>query len=197
MKIPEIVLASSSHRRKVLLHGLGIPFTPQASHGQELTEAADLPTLVESNALIKAQAVGAAPGEVVIGADTLVELDGAPLGKPDGVTGAREMLRRLSGRTHGVLTGIAFVARDREPLTLSCRSEVTFRDLDDEEIAAYCDTGEPLDKAGAYGIQGLGALFVERVEGSYTNVVGLPLKEFLNGLKKFTGIEPYQFPYRP
>jgi septum formation protein len=111
---------------------------------------------------------------IVIGADTLVYLDGSPLGKPKDAREAARMLRLLSGRTHRVYTGLAVIDGDRS-LAEYERTDVTFRELDDDEIESYIRTGEPLDKAGAYGIQGQGALFVERIRGDYYNVVGLPV----------------------
>ena len=116
------------------------------------------------------------PGSLVLAADTMVMLDGLGLGKPDNAVQARAMLRRLAGRTHEVITGVALLDVDREKLVSEVEvSQVSIAEIDDGEIDWYVATGEPLDKAGAYAIQGLGALFVRSVNGNYSNIVGLPL----------------------
>jgi len=128
-------------------------------------------------ALEKAKA--AAPrnkNAVIIAADTLVTINGAILGKPEGASHAKEMLKTLSGKTHSVFT--AFCIYDDRPLSIkACESRVTFKDLTDSEIEEYISTGEPFDKAGSYGAQGRGKALIERVEGSLTNVIGLPTEE--------------------
>lgn len=174
--MPRLVLASASPRRRELLAGLGIrpPVRPVAIDETPLDgePAADC---VLRLARAKAEA-GERPGELVLAADTLVVLDGRILGKPAGAAEARAMLAELAGRDHLVMTGVA--VRDSDAGRTAAAVEttrVTIGRLDGERIAAYVATGEPLDKAGAYAIQGLGALFVERVEGNYSNVVGLPL----------------------
>jgi septum formation protein len=123
------------------------------------------------------EAAGEGAGEIRLGSDTVVVVDGEVLGKPAGAVEAREMLRRLSGREHEVLSGVAIHVPGPPARTVSAvaRTRVTFRALEEVEIEAYVATGEPLDKAGAYGIQGRAAVFVARLEGSYDNVVGLPL----------------------
>ena len=128
-------------------------------------------------ALAKARAVAeTAPDAVVLGADTIVVVDGEILGKPGGVADAARMLRRLRNRPHEVLTGVAVVrARERDERTAVVRTRVTMRDYSEAEIARYVATGEPLDKAGAYAVQEGGGQLVARVDGCYTNVVGLPL----------------------
>jgi septum formation protein len=128
-------------------------------------------------ALHKARvAHGHAPEAIIIGSDTLVTLDGMRLGKPEHRVNALQMLELLSGRVHEVVTGVAVIRQDQE---ISCvnRTKVTFRDLSASEINAYWETGEPVDKAGAYAIQGIAARFVEKIEGSYSGVMGLPLYE--------------------
>ena len=125
------------------------------------------------------------PGAVVIGADTLVVARGTRMGKPDGAAQAAEMLRRLQGRTHEVWSGIA-VVRDRETRTASECTRVQFARMSEADIAGYVATGEPLDKAGGYGIQGRGAMFVRRIEGDFFNVVGLPLQRLRALLAEFT-----------
>jgi septum formation protein len=134
-------------------------------------------------ALAKARAA-ARPGEIALGADTEVALDGAVLGKPTDAAHASSMLRALSGRAHEVWTGVALVAPERE-LTGTCRTEVEFHLLSEAEIARYVATGEPFDKAGAYAIQGGAAGFVARLDGELTNVVGLPLPLVAQLLSEF------------
>lgn len=187
----EFILASASPRRRALLQGLGLSFTAIPSEVPETVEEGLAPgALVEELARRKAVAVAAELAEpedkLVIGADTIVVLDGTVLGKPTDEAEARAMLAQLSGRWHEVFTGVAVV----EPGTgrvesASERTGVKFRHLAPAEIAAYVATGEPLDKAGAYGVQGKGALLVERIEGCYYNVVGLPLVRLAGLLEKF------------
>lgn len=172
-----IYLASSSPRRQMLLAQIGLPFTVVPSHVPERVPADDPVGGVEALALAKAQQVarGLARG-LVIGADTVVVLGGEVLGKPASAAQAREMLARLSGATHRVLTGLAVVeAGSGEALVSHEETLVTFRPLSPAEIASYVASGEPMDKAGAYGAQGLGAVLISRVEGCFYNVVGLPL----------------------
>ena len=132
---------------------------------------------VEGNAESKARSLGRRSGYLIIGADTVVLLDGEILGKPDGAVEAMEMLRKLSGRPHKVYTGVSVINSDTGEV-VTCHEETTvwFKGLDDETIDEYVMTEEPLDKAGAYGIQGKGGALVERIDGSYSNVVGLPVE---------------------
>lgn len=123
------------------------------------------------------------PDAAVIGADTIVVLDGKVLGKPKDKADAIDMLTRLQGRAHLVVGGFT-ILNNGERLTESCETKVTFMKLTPTEIKAYVETGEPMDKAGAYGAQGIGASFVDKIEGSYTNVVGLPLRECVAALKR-------------
>jgi septum formation protein len=176
-KCNELVLASASPRRRELLAGLGLRFDVRPADVDETPRPGEPPAdLVERLAGAKAAAVGASRREVVVAADTVVVADGDALGKPVGGDDAARMLRRLGGRTHHVLTGVA--VRLGAALTSGVVStEVTFRPLTEADIAWYVATGEPLDKAGAYAIQGVGGLFVERIDGSYHNVVGLPLAQ--------------------
>lgn len=173
-----IILASQSPRRRELLAQMGMTgFTVSPAKGEE-DMGAGLPPdqLVESLALAKARevAAGAAADDIIIAADTIVTLDGQVLGKPHSEHEAFEMLRTLSGRDHVVYTGLA-VLRGGETISGHEATQVRFRPLSDEEIRAYIATGEPMDKAGAYGIQGRGALLVEGIRGDYFNVVGLPV----------------------
>jgi septum formation protein len=171
------VLASASPRRRELLAGLGLRFDVRAADVDETPRPGEPPAdLVERLAGAKAAAVGATRREVVIAADTVVVVDGDTLGKPVDGDDAARMLRRLGGRTHHVLTGVA-VRLGAALTTQVVATEVTFRPLTEDDVAWYVATGEPLDKAGAYAIQGAGGLFVERIDGSYHNVVGLPLAQ--------------------
>ena len=171
------VLASGSPRRLILLAQIGIEAEVRPSSFSELSGASDnVEKLVQANALGKGRDVLplCKKDEVVIAADTVVVLDDKVIGKPKNVEEAKEMLRALSGRSHRVLTGIAVFYKEEETVE-TVTTSVRFRKLTSEEIDAYIATGEPMDKAGAYGIQGHGALLVESIEGCYNNVVGLPL----------------------
>jgi len=171
-----IVLASASPRRVALLRQLGLRFTVQdPGPDRAWPGRAEPRNGVRALALDKARRIAARrPDAIVIGADTVVVARGLKMGKPDNEAQAVEMLRRLHGRTHEVWTGIAVVRGDDARTAAEC-TRVQFGRLTDEEIRRYVATREPLDKAGAYGIQGLGALLVRRIEGDYFNVVGLPL----------------------
>lgn len=172
-----IILASGSPRRRELLALMGVgDFTVRPADIAETVEEGLSPDrVVLSLSRQKADAVAAGlPGELVIAADTVVAYDGAILGKPHSAAQAAEMLRALSGRVHRVYTG--FTLRRGEQVESGCEeTEVSFRELTDSEIAAYVSTGEPMDKAGAYGIQGYGALLVQGIRGDYFNVMGLPV----------------------
>ena len=171
-----VILASSSPRRLQLLQQIGIEAEVRPAAFDELSTGKMADEVVLANAVGKCQAVCAACGDKmpVIAADTVVVLDGKILGKPKDAADAVRMLTELSGRTHKVLTGVAVSFQGRQ-LAEVCETEVIFRTLAAAEIADYVATGEPLDKAGAYGIQGRGAVFVEKINGCYNNVVGLPL----------------------
>lgn len=174
-----LVLASASPRRRDLLGQLGLRFTVAAADLDETPRPNEPPeAYVLRLAREKAQAVaGRFPGAWVLAADTTVVLGTELLGKPRDEAEARDMLSRLSGRTHEVHTGVAVSGRADEALVV--RTRVTFRTLSAGEIAWYAGTGEPLDKAGAYAIQGKGGFLVAGIEGSPTNVIGLPLVETL------------------
>lgn len=171
-----LILASTSPRRRDLLEGLQLAFEVRPAEIDESLLADEVPQdHVLRLARAKAQAV-ARPGELVLAADTIVVLDGRILGKPADSTEAEQMLRQLAGREHEVYSGVAlFEPASDTTVAASDRSEVRIADLSGDEIAWYVSTGEPLDKAGSYAIQGLGALFVESIVGNYTTVVGLPL----------------------
>ncbi len=171
-----LVLASASPRRSELLSLLGIPFEVDVAAIDETPRAGEhVEALVRRLALEKAVVVAARrPGCVVVGADTVVVLDGTSLGTPSDAAAARNMLRRLSDRTHQVLTAVAVVTGDRCVTGLDS-TEVTFGPIDEQLIDAYVATGEPLDKAGGYGLQGIGGVFVARIEGTAQGVIGLPV----------------------
>lgn len=170
-----VVLASSSPRRLELLTRLGLSVDVRPVDVDERPLPPEAPeTYVMRLAAAKASAVRASDDELVIGGDTAVLLDTEVLNKPRDAAHARAMLRRLSGRAHEVLTGVA-ARRGDELATDLARTRVWFRPLADAELDWYVATGEPLDKAGGYGIQGAGGALVERIEGSDTNVIGLPL----------------------
>ena len=182
----EVVLASASPRRLALLKQVGITASVHpASFAEEAGSADAAHEVVLHNALGKCRAVAAEVGDSVpvIAADTVVVVDEVILGKPADAQEAAAMLARLSGRTHQVLTGVAVKYAGKE-LAQVCATKVFFRELTQGEIAAYVGSGEPLDKAGAYGIQGKGALLVEKIEGCYNNVVGLPLTMLYSMLKE-------------
>ena len=171
-----LVLASASPRRAALLAGAGRAFEVVPANVDERRQPAEpAREYVDRLARAKAAAVaGRHPGRIVIGADTVVVSGGTVLGKPRDADDAAGMLRRLSGRAHQVLTGVA-VRRGERCVSAVESTVVHFAALDDAQIAWYVGTGEPSDKAGAYGLQGSGARFVTRIEGSRSNVVGLPL----------------------
>ena len=173
---PALVLASASPRRARLLEEAGIPFTVQASWVDERVAPGTPPAQAAVElAVRKAEAVPAPPGAWVLAADTLLDLDGEILGKPRDEADARRILARLSGREHWVVTGVALRAPRAGLRTGLEQTRVTFRPLSAEEIAAYVATGEPMDKAGAYAVQGGAARFVAEVRGPMDNVVGLPM----------------------
>jgi septum formation protein len=173
---PRIVLASASPRRAALLRGLGLDFAVRPAHFDETPRRGEtVEALVERLARGKATA-GARPGELVLAADTEVAVDGEILGKPADAADAARMLAMLGGREHDVVTGVAVHDAGAGALAAGTeRSRVTFAPLTRREIDWYVATGEPMDKAGAYAIQGPAALFVTAVAGNYPNVVGLPL----------------------
>lgn len=183
-----IYLASSSPRRQQILKDLGLIFevSPPVDFEEKLN-GADPETLVCDNALGKAREIARKhTNSIIIGCDTLIALDHEIFGKPLIPEKAYVMLEKLSGKWHSVLSGLAVIDTDDKKELVSCeKAEVKFKDLSEIEISDYVESGEPLDKAGAYGIQGNGGKFVEEVKGSYTSVVGLPkelLERFLSEL---------------
>jgi len=170
-----LVLASQSPRRSELLRNAGIPFSVQvAAVDETIRDGEDPEEYVQRVAEEKALAVRAGPGDVVLGADTVVVIDGQILGKPADPADAVRMLRLLQGRRHDVITGIC-VKRAQAVVREWAATKVWFAPMSNGEIQEYVASGEPMDKAGAYAIQGLASKFVERIDGSYSNVVGLPI----------------------
>ncbi len=191
-----ILLASASPRRQAFLRGVGIPFEVVVPEIDETPRPGEPPyDTVRRLAEAKARAAHERRprGEgLILAADTEVVLDGVTLGKPDGPDEAVTMLRRLSGREHLVVTGFCILdQRTGEAERAVADTRVQFRGLDDHEIEGYVSTGEPLDKAGAYACQGIGSFLIARVEGSYTNVVGLPLGQVIETLGRLGGPRPF------
>ena len=170
-----LVLASQSPRRAEILRNAGIAFTVRVAGVDESPREDERPIdYVERLAEAKASAIEAAPDEVVLGADTTVVINGEMLGKPADEADARRMLGKLAGRRHEVITGIC-LKRGEDCVTDSAVTEVWFASMTEDEIDEYAASGEPLDKAGAYAIQGLASKFIEKINGCYFNVVGLPI----------------------
>ena len=185
----KIILASNSPRRLDLLRQIGIEPVVVPSHVPEVIKEGESPEDAALRlAIEKASEVARQFQEgLVIGADTVVVVDGRQLGKPKDVDDARNMLSLLSGRSHTVITGMAVIdAKTLEQKTALVKTTVRFKPISDEEINAYIATGDPMDKAGAYGIQGRAAAFIDGIEGCYSNVVGLPLSELMDILKTLT-----------
>jgi septum formation protein len=180
MTVPQVILASQSPRRRELLQLVGIPHTVQPADIDETYLPGEEPAAhAERLAREKAATVAAGdPDALVVGSDTIVVVDGDVLGKPRDEAHAADMLTRLSGRSHVVMTAVAVRWRGQERSAVEVVG-VTFHPLDAREIHAYIATGEPMDKAGAYGIQGYGATIVERVDGDYFAVMGLPLQRMV------------------
>jgi septum formation protein len=182
MSRPRVLLASASPRRRELLNLVGIEHEVRPANIDEQYLAGELPR-EHAERLAREKAVALdAPDAVTIGSDTIVVVDGEVLGKPRDRAHAAAMLRQLSGRSHIVMTGVA--ARWRGELASGLEEVgVTFRTLSEDDIERYIDTGEPMDKAGAYGIQGFGATIVDRVDGDYFAVMGLPLNRLVRLLQ--------------
>jgi septum formation protein len=175
---PKLVLASRSPQRRAILESLGVPFEVRPVDVVEEEEGAPVAVAGE-NALRKAVAGRPGTDEVVLGVDTLVALDLDIWGKPPSEDAARATLRRLAGRTHVVVSGVALVEEDGTIRAATASTRVTFRPLDEPMIAWYVRSGEWQERAGGYAIQGRGGALVERIEGDYLNVVGLPVGTLL------------------
>lgn len=182
-----MILASASPRRRELLEMLGISgFEVLPADVDEAVPETSPDEAVIFLARQKARKVaGTCPADaLIIAADTLVYLDGKPLGKPETESDAKNMLQRLSGAKHSVYTGVALIKAEKET-AFAERTEVFFRQLSHQEIEAYIKTGEPMDKAGAYGAQGKAAMFISRIEGDFFNVMGLPICRLITELRLF------------
>ena len=183
-----VILASGSPRRHELLKKLCKNFVVEASDAVEVQQADNPTALAIENAKLKAESVAKKnPDAVVIGADTIVVLDGEIFGKPDGACGAVDMLSRLSGRKHEVITGLAICVSGKI-FTAAERTEVFFGEMTIEEICDYVATGEPLDKSGSYALQGGATKFIEKIHGDWSNVVGLPVYR-LRKLAQTAGVD--------
>lgn len=188
LKKYKVILASNSPRRKELLAGLGVDYEvrtlPDVDESYpEILQGADIPLYIAKE---KADAYVAMmqPGELMITADTIVWLDGKVLGKPRDREDALQMLRTMSGRTHEVFTGVCITTTDWQR-SFTAQTEVRFATLSEEEIAYYVDNFQPMDKAGAYGVQEwIGFIGVENISGSYYNIMGLPVQRIYNELKR-------------
>ena len=185
IQLPKIVLASGSPRRAEILTSVGWPFEKHTADIDETAQKGEPPEdYVVRLAREKAEAVAILrPRDIVLGADTTVVIDEQIVAKPRDLDHAREMLRRLSGRSHDVLTGIAVVI-DGVTTSAIQRTRVTFADMSEAEISFLAENGDPLDKAGAYAVQAQAALFIEGIEGDYWNVVGLPIRLVYELIKK-------------
>lgn len=184
-----IVLASASPRRKKLLAEIGLEFDVVPSNAEESSDLSKMPIeeLVQKNALMKARAVaGNFPEALVIGCDTDIFFKGKLVGKPKNAEDAKKILKEFSNKWHSIVSGIAIInTKTGREITGFEKTNVKVKKLSEKEIAKYIETGEPLDKAGAYGIQGKGRFLIERFEGSYSNIVGLPLEKLVGRLKEF------------
>jgi len=192
-----LVLASASARRRELLTSVGVPFIVDPADIDERRRSGESPLeYARRMAEAKAQSVRRRhPSDIVLGADTVVVVDDMILGKPATPEDAADMLARLSGRAHNVLTGVA-IEWPAGARSFVETTRVWFRDLDAGEITSYVASGEPMDKAGAYAIQGLANRFVTRVEGSFVNVVGLPVAAVLQFLGE-NGLRPHEYSGNP
>jgi septum formation protein len=185
----KIVLASASPRRRLLLAKLGLKFVVAPSNVKEVAELKGMPIeeLVQRNALMKARAIaGKEQGALIIGCDTDIYFKGKVIGKPKNAEDAKRILREFSNKWHSIISGIAIIdtATGRE-ITDFEKTKVKVKRLSEQKISKYVMTGEPLDKAGAYGIQEKGRFLIEKFDGSYSNIVGLPLEKLTLRLKEF------------
>jgi len=197
LKLPSLFLASQSPRRKNLLEILNIQFTVlQPNATEEKVTKMGAETLVQENAYRKAQSVIQEltnDSGILIGADTLVVLESDIIGKPTNEADVKANLKKLSGKTHEVVTGLALLSPQYGDRKCAVKSSVTFRKLSDDEIEGYAKIKEPYDKAGSYAVQGVGSLFIESLKGSYSNVMGFPIEAFLTELSSLTKIPIFQW----
>jgi septum formation protein len=190
--IMKLVLASSSPRRKDILQNAGYTFEVKEPHIDENLRIKLPPIdLVMKLSLLKANSIFANDeDEVVVGADTIVCIDGKNIGKPENADQARSLLRQLSGRLHRVYTGVAIVSKERQE-TFFVQAKVNFMKLDEDLINRYIETGESFDKAGGYAIQGKGCTFVDTIDGDYFGIVGLPISQLAKRLERDYGIKAF------
>lgn len=187
MKDMHVILASGSPRRRALLDMVGISCEVCIPYIEENTDKTVPSEIVKDLSLQKALSVAPKyPGQAVLAADTIVEIDGRILGKPKTEDEAFSMLKMLSGRTHSVYTGVALIFPDGSRDSFYSETRVTMFDNSDDLIRDYISTGEPMDKAGSYGIQGTGAYLVEKVDGDYGTIVGLPVSIVFRKLREYT-----------
>lgn len=191
-----LILASQSPRRKDLLGMLNLPFQIKVSHCEEISEETNPQSLAIDLALQKAHAsrenLNLGQGHLIVGSDTVVELENRIYGKPKNREEAEKFLKELAGKTHQVTTGVALVFPEEEDVsvhTFSVATKVTFTEISSFLLEHYLKTNEWADKAGAYGIQASALSFIKEIRGSYSNVVGFPLAEFVEELKSFLGVE--------
>lgn len=184
--MPRLILASGSPRRRELLESLGIPFEIIVSNADEsIDRNADIVSEIERLSYAKALEVFRNNKDaIVIGSDTTVVIGNEVMGKPADKNDAKRMLKLLSGNTHKVITAVSIISAKRSD-TFSSVSDVRFIDLSDEEIEEYIATGEPLDKAGSYAIQGIGSKFIECINGDYYAIIGLPISKLYRKLKEY------------
>lgn len=180
-----MILASKSPRRKEILQQMGFNLEIKVKEIEEVSDKVELIDQIIDISKMKVEEVAREnENSFVVGADTLVEIDGKALGKPRDKKEAKEMLKMLSGKNHRVITALTLVNVEKN-ICISdyVKSEVYFKEISEEEIDWYISTGEPMDKAGSYGIQGLGAMFVEKIEGDFFSIMGFPINKFMNILK--------------
>lgn len=191
--VKQLILASKSPRRKELLEDIGLSFTVKTKEVDESIITTEEPKeKVKQLALLKGRSISPATNEVILAADTIVANEGKIFGKPSSKEDAYCMIKTLSGSTHDVLTGVAIVSKEKE-ISFVERTYVTFWPLEEEVIQWYISTDEPYDKAGAYGIQGLGSLLVKEIKGDYFNVVGLPIAKVARKLNE-SGLKVFSIP---
>lgn len=187
-----IILASASPRRKELLEQVGAEFEIMPAVGEEIiTDSSPQQAVLDLSAQKAAEVAGKVQGDaVILGADTVVAFGGRILGKPKDEADAKQMLSMLSGNTHSVYTGVSIVVKqsgESRSYSFYEETEVTMYPLSEEQIISYIRTGEPMDKAGSYGIQGKGAVFIESIQGDYNNVVGLPIARVFRTMEEVCG----------
>ncbi len=191
-----IILASASPRRRELLEQVGAEFEALPAVGEEIiTDSSPQQAVLGLSAQKAAEVAGNVQGDaIIIGADTVVAFGGRILGKPKDAKDAKRMLAMLSGNTHSVYTGVSIIVKQAgksQEYSFYEETEVTMYPLSEEQMISYIRTGEPMDKAGAYGIQGKGAAFIEKIQGDYNNVVGLPIARVLRTLEEICGFSVF------